>query len=657
MKEVLNQFLLAYTRAQKIEALSAFTKALRPGTFSPKRYAEIQLSEAIAVLEEDDELRLVVARCIHEVIESSRLVEYFAESGIPSSSDFFTELFSRLRHKILPELQPENSIINVFQEVFPYANDEAWIAVMDRKIWVRFFSLLIPIINWRTPHLLNQLSTALSILSVRVAAAGLEKPIVMRLPVDALAETFSEQAVATDVLLDALASENQDAVAAHYPAFRIRVKECAIALEKLKEKSAERGTSLEQTFLIRRIEAQLQQMEIIGCMLFAPQVYTTEQFCTFFINNISYLTNKYAVIELLQQNVGLLSYQIAEHKSKSGEHYITSNKNEFKDFFVASCKGGVIIAFVVIAKIFIHDVHAAPFWEAVLFSLNYAAGFILIHITHSALATKQPAMTASKIAASLDTKKGDRNLRGLAILVAQTSRSQLISFAGNLFIVFPLPFILAYFISTMQGSPIVTQQEAAAMLKGIHPFESLAWLYAAFTGVFLFISGIISGYWDNRVIYGEIPERIRQHPWLKKNISSKRLNSIAEYVEKNTGALVGNLLLGFFLGTAAFIGNILGVSYDIRHITIAAGNFAIGVLGAHNFIPLSTYIICFIGVIGIGLINFAVSFTLAFFIAVRSRGIQLKNIPEFNTLLLGYFKKYPGDFIRPPRQERKEHDW
>jgi site-specific recombinase len=41
------------------------------------------------------------------------------------------------------------------------------------------------------------------------------------------------------------------------------------------------------------------------------------------------------------------------------------------------------------------------------------------------------------------------------------------------------------------------------------------------------------------------------------------------------GALVGNIALGFFLGMAGFIGHIFGIPFDIRHITIAAGNSAI----------------------------------------------------------------------------------
>ncbi len=656
MKEILQQFTLAFTREQKIDALAAFVRAMRPGSFSNSKYSTLQLREAINILEQDDELRLIFTKTLYEIVESSRLVEFFTESGIPVRNDFFTEFFARIRHKFLPELVPDNYLSKVFQSVFPFADDSDWVCAIDDKTWADFFSLLAPIVEWHSEHLQKELSTALSILSVRVASAGLEKPIAMRLPVEALAETFSEQAVAADALLDALKAKDLQAVQGLYQALRIRIKECFSSLERLKIQSLGHGTSLEQTFLIRRLESQLHSMEMIAAMLFAENSFGINELVSFFKRSVYYVTNRYAVGELIQQNFGLLTYQIAEHKSKSGEHYITSNRKEFRDFFVASCGGGVIIAFVVILKIFIHHSHAAPFWEAVLFSLNYAAGFIMIHVTHSALATKQPAMTASKIAASLDNKKGERNLYGLAILVGQTARSQIISFVGNLLIVFPLPFVFAYLISMFNGSNIVSEKEALGMLDGVNPIKSLAWLYAGFTGVFLFVSGIISGYWDNRVIYSQIPERIRQHPGLKSTFSKERLNGIATYIEHNLGALVGNFALGFFLGTAAFLGNILGLPFDIRHITIAAGNYAIGILGAHHLITWHTYVVCFIGVLGIGFVNFLVSFTLAFLVAVRSRGVEIKNLPAFSNILFTYFRKFPADFVRPPKAERKEED-
>ena len=57
-----------------------------------------------------------------------------------------------------------------------------------------------------------------------------------------------------------------------------------------------------------------------------------------------------------------------------------------------------------------------------------------------------------------------------------------------------------------------------------------------------------------------------------------------------------------------------------------------------------------LGVLGIGFLNFFVSFSLAFFVAVKSRGIRLRDYPEFLSLLGRYFIRHPRHFIWPPKE-------
>src|SRR5690606_10497736 len=122
-----------------------------------------------------------------------------------------------------------------------------------------------------------------------------------------------------------------------------------------------------------------------------------------------------------------------------------------------------------------------------------------------------------------------------------TSRSQMVSFLGNLLVVFPLPYLLSWLYTLITGRALINEDTAAKMLHDIHPIESLSLVYAGVTGVFLFLSGIISGYWDNRVIYSKIPKRIKTHPFLQKRFSEKQLEKIANFIDRNLGALIGNL--------------------------------------------------------------------------------------------------------------------
>jgi site-specific recombinase len=299
----------------------------------------------------------------------------------------------------------------------------------------------------------------------------------------------------------------------------------------------------------------------------------------------------------------------------------------------------------------------APFWHGFLYSTNYSLGFILIQDTGSTLATKQPAYTANNVASSFDAQKiGEQpDLRNLAITIGKVSRTQLASYTGNLIIVFPLTYILAWLFFKATGVKIAEGAAAHQLLTNQQPLHSLAWLYACFTGFFLFASGLIAGYVENYVVYGKISERLRNHPSFKNSFSEKRRSKIVRYVENNLGSLMGNISLGFFLGMAGFIGKTFGIPFDIRHITISAANTAIGFFGLNHQVGTKELWYTIIGVIGIGFLNFAVSFGLAFLVAVKSRGIHLKEYPQFIGILWRYLKKFPQDFIKAPGVRTAEH--
>ncbi|HEX8356673.1 MAG TPA: hypothetical protein VF610_04645, partial [Segetibacter sp.] len=271
------------------------------------------------------------------------------------------------------------------------------------------------------------------------------------------------------------------------------------------------------------------------------------------------------------------------------------------------------------------------------------------------LATKQPAFTASAIAGNLDYFKEYRkpDMYALAIIIARTARSQIASFFGNLIVVFPMSWALAGAYHQITGRLLLNSDQAHHLLVEQHPLQSLSLLFACFTGVFLFLSGLIAGYVENGINYGRVGERLKNHPRFKNTFPPGRLQKITRYVEDNMGAVVGNIFLGFFLGMAGFFGHIFGLPFDIRHITIAAANTAIAFYTQGFAEPKAFLLTVFAGVLLIGLLNFLVSFALAFFVAVKSRGVRLRDYPELMTVVGKFFIKFPLDFFFPPRFPRE----
>ena len=106
-----------------------------------------------------------------------------------------------------------------------------------------------------------------------------------------------------------------------------------------------------------------------------------------------------------------------------------------------------------------------------------------------------------------------------------------------------------------------------------------------------------------------------------------------------------------FLGITGPVGLFLGLDLDIRHITFAAGNIALGFYGKGFEVDTYTVVISVITVFLIGFFNFAVSFGLSMVLAFRSRKVNFGEVTEIYKEIFRYFMKNPLRFFLPIRSE------
>jgi site-specific recombinase len=651
-----NEILPAHSRRNGLAFLVALFSEIRPGAGKTRMNAEKNL---LRVTNELREHKLVLANMQHALLSqllNSNLTNAITESGIPLARGFWQELANRLKHKVLPVLQDENDFLYVVNNVFFKKSDYEWVEAISRQAWIDFFEAIGFSFSPRHNNLKKELLQSLKILSFQVAQLGLEKEVLSYLPDEQRTEDtpFVLQNYTVQNLEKIMRKINSDnGTGSVFLQLNNTIQDCYALIDYIRNNHAEKGASLQQTYLLLILSNRLQRMQLVVDVLDADNRFDTGRFVDIFRLLLRNEKRKNSIREFLSQGVGYLAYQIAEHKGTKGHKYITNTRKEFYKMIGSAMWGGFIISFIAIIKNLIGKLKLAPFPLGFLYSINYSAGFVLIEETKSTLATKQPAFTASAVASSLDTRKNgeEPDLYNLAATVAKVSRSQIASFFGNLIIVFPLTFLLAWGYNLLFGYKIAEGDVAMKMLRDQHPWRSPALFYACITGFFLFLSGIIAGYWQNKIQYGRIKERLKKHPALKISMSSKRLDKLANYIEKNFGALIGSIALGFFLGFAAILGNIFGIPFDIRHITIAAGNSAIAVygLGVEN-IPPYFLLAVFGGVLAIGFLNFLISFSLAFLVAVKSRGIRYVQYPRFFRILGKYFLQHPREFILPSKK-------
>ena len=69
-----------------------------------------------------------------------------------------------------------------------------------------------------------------------------------------------------------------------------------------------------------------------------------------------------------------------------------------------------------------------------------------------------------------------------------------------------------------------------------------------------------------------------------------------------------------------------------------------------NFTPdLVAFVLAALGVALIGVTNLAVSFSLALYVAMKSRGVRFGRSRELLSLLAARFRSSPREFLLPPR--------
>jgi site-specific recombinase len=627
----------------------AYVRPTMPGVGNPSACVD----SLAARMDADPAFSEQVSLSLVRLLQQSDLVPMLTESGMAPSASLGKELFARFRHKILPPLRSERDLRYQLDRLLPRPDDHRWVSEAGREAWGAFFARIRMGTGATRRSVALQVLQALGILSVRLANLGCETEFCKSLPSGSnpTESPFLIQQSRLRAFLEVRRAGQVADAGLAADALRQTLTDCAEAIFYVRSLIPERGAGLEQTYLLYQAEKILERMRLLLDTVDGRATVDTLLLADHFIRVVRNEKRRNSIRALLSQALGQLAYQIAEHKGRRGDGYITTTRREYFAMFGSAMQGGMIISFVAMGKNLLSRLALAPFWQGLSYSLNYSIGFVAIDRTGSTLATKQPAYTANAVAGSIDLRKSDASdpSETLVANLVRVSRSQFASFAGNLLVVFPCTWLLAAAWDRLTGSPLAAGEKALALLADQHPFESMALVYACNTGVFLFLSGLIAGYVQNRMRYGRIAERIEKHPALAGKLGHRPLRRMASFMDEQAGPLAGSIALGFMLGMAGMLGRFFGIPFDIRHITISAGNLSIGLYGlGWEAVPNGYLLAVILGVLSIGFLNFLVSFSLAFYVALRSRGLHLQDLPRLLRRLGREFLRRPLDFVIPP---------
>ncbi len=636
---------------------------IRPRKARDAGYAVHMIQALCHILGMRPEFRAGLRDALLELLGTRKPVSLYVESGVLPNTGFFSELHRRISHKILPDAIDAGYLKDILALIFIRQDDDVWVLAVPDTVWLE---LLVALrfdeqpVEAGLPLPLRGILDAILVLSYRISSIGLEPELIRNEPaLEEFASPFLTQNDEVGEYLEqfALAWQNPELEWQDEKHILVLLDQCAQVIQRVRRTASRFGTSISLTFLLQRLTQQLTRLEILLAILSALRRDKTglgaqPLFVWLFKTLVRGECRKNHVRQYWQESLELLALRVTENASRTGEHYIATTRAEYFTLLRSAMGAGLIIAFMAALKLFVARQQFPPMTEALIFCLNYGLGFMLIHILHFTVATKQPAMTASSIASSISESGGkNRDLESLSGIIVQTLRSQLAAIVGNVLVVLPMAMLIAWSIFAVSGTHFITPEKAHHLLADIDPIHSPAVFYAAIAGVCLFLSGLIAGHHDNLAMYNKIPQRLKQLRWLKRLLGEARLARVANYVENNLGALAGNFYFGCMLGGVTAIGVLFGLPLDIRHITFSSAYLGFSLIALHFTLAPKEILLAVLGVMLIGLTNLMVSFALALSVAIKARKVTF---PHWGILLksLGrHFRQHPLEFLFPPKTD------
>jgi len=660
MRQVLES--IALYKGDDTELLARLVQAVRPDAVSRKAGKVPRFDALLTLLANNEELRQGLADHLLRLLHDKRLSSTLLDSGMPQG-DLWYELRQRLIYKVLPYQPERNTIEHILVNVFYREGDGDWVAALDEKECIRFMELMgaegldRAAVN---DHWIQELLFTSKALALRIAGRAFDTGVLRMVPEYAsLDSPFVALEAELDEYLDGLGqgTVSRDRADPAYRHVLVLLRQGEELIQRAYRNSGKYGIGMRVNQSLMLMERMLERLKSV---LLAVSVDATVDPRLSTVRMVKALVKASSgstrVLGFLDRSTQVIAREITQHSGRKGEHYITTTRSDYFKMLRTALGGGLVVAFACIVKAWFGTLDTSLFGHAFLYSFNYAWAFVTIYLLHWTLATKQPAMTAATLAAALGASKdkpNDERYDALVDLMSRVWRSQFIAFVGNVFMAFPVGIALAYGWNAMFGDAMLAHK-APKLIHELDPFLSLAMLHAAFAGIFLCISGLIAGSATNRALYRRIPQRIEEHPFLKLTVSEDTRKRIAGYYERNYGGIISNLWFGIFMGSLGTVGIIIGLPLDIRHITFAAGNLALGLVGSDWQISTYAVLASILGIGLIGFINFIVSFTLSLGLAMRSRGIHYRELLPIGRAVWVHYRQDPWMYYLPPGDEPPE---
>lgn len=547
--------------------------------------------------------------------------ELFCATGLPGKQAFLGELYEHLITRLLPAMPTRMDLSHLISVMFPDPADAQWLAGLDAAVLTRIWKLCGD--DGITHTYAQQIDEALTHLVTDVVATGISadfrQRILPRMPLSAtpfmtLRRELETYLMASPHDISALRS------------VRMLIAVCQAQTDKIYAHLDEFGVSVGLVYSVERMRAQLVRMSRLIAM--RSDAASSEQGAVhmrqLLVDLIHAHHQRSSLPGLFQRSFSLLARKLVERNADHGEQYIARDKTAYLDMQKAAYRGGVVTAFTVCIKFLLAGLGLAGFFAGLFASLNYALSFLLIQAVGGVLATKQPAVTAPALAAKMGVLDTVEGLRELVLEIAFLLRSQSAAIFGNVMAVIPAMVAISVGVAVSFGTPILAPDKAQATVQSLSVLGPTP-LYAALTGVLLWLSSLAAGYADNMFALRRLRESLTYQRRLVHVLGAARAARCALWLEKHIASVVGNIAIGVLLGMTPVLAQFFGLPLDVRHVTLSSGTLTAAVvsLGWHTLLS-GQFWLAFAGIVFIGVLNVGVAFSCALALAMKARNVPAR---------------------------------
>ncbi|CAN5465772.1 site-specific recombinase [soil metagenome] len=561
--------------------------------------------------------REATVRQLRQLLVEAPMLNTLAETGYASEHGLVHETARRILLKTLPAVQ-ESTLLSLLLEVFSDDDDVQWFEDMPAELSERIVS------EFRSESESLQAVTqknaieALAIVAIHLADQGLSTNFRKR------SRNLRPTVSPFFRLLSAIRPATAEKEGLHSDVRTLEeiLKMCRSEVESVYADMETHGTSVGLVYQLEAMTAAIDRVEQLS-RLVAGEMKAGSEVYRFVVSLVKSVIESRWVIGHVSNHLHLISRKIAERNGDSGEHYIARTTAETRRLFVSAMWGGAIVVGMTLLKTVALGIGFPPLIRAFVIWVVYSGGFLLMQATHATLATKLPSFTASQLARKMKDINSSDQVATLVVELKKVFSSQAWAFLGNLVSLIPLAILCDLAWNMLFGRHLFSQAYALETIEGLHPLFSLAIPLGALTGVLLWISSLAGGWFENWIVYRNLPEAIESHRRVVRVFGADRAKQIGESIRRSASGFAANVSLGFLFAFVPFVGVIAGLPLESKHVTISSTGAVVSFMSiVHGLDAASLIATTVSGLVLVGVMNLAVSFAFALIVAARATAVD-----------------------------------